>query len=580
MKIQYAIGLALLLAPSMGRGQFLGETNVDVVGALAFPTWGTNHYAIPAWWNNPNWNWGNGVSNVDGGSVSNWAVIRAFDADLLYLQRLTINGQSNLWRIVTNAPAGMATNTPDGVPIPRLHGANSWTGTNDFPAGYLTVGGVPVGTGGGTGSQTSWTGEEYAAGFSLIGLDQVYANAYYGSYGGANFPDGLTLGSGGSTLNYDGSVNLLGGLFTVDSAGNVLGTSFTGAGTGLTGVPSSAIVGLPDAQTNSLLLSARVVAWATNSISMAAGVTNSGVWVTNLAGVDFTATLGTPQLLYAFDGIHFQTGNPALITNAPVMVAFYAGTAIPTGSMNPTPVPMPGAMTNITIWRLVRPDLFGVTNATFGEVVLAGDPQQPAQVATKNYVDKTFAGTAWWSAQNDVQLNEHVLNFNVGWSEFVSGSQGQTLHTAFLGQDAFTVAYPPYTQPTNVLTATVDGTGTNVVVSLPTNGVSAGVRLMISHYITPLNWQITSIQPVLSGGAWVFTMPFPWPDSGFMISCLPSANPGVMSLSTMLALPPRTIASATATTWGYGPGLVCVDSNYVYVAVATNGWKRAALSAW
>jgi hypothetical protein len=27
-------------------------------------------------------------------------------------------------------------------------------------------------------------------------------------------------------------------------------------------------------------------------------------------------------------------------------------------------------------------------------------------------------------------------------------------------------------------------------------------------------------------------------------------------------------------------GSVCWDANYVYVCVATNSWKRAALAAW
>ena len=43
---------------------------------------------------------------------------------------------------------------------------------------------------------------------------------------------------------------------------------------------------------------------------------------------------------------------------------------------------------------------------------------------------------------------------------------------------------------------------------------------------------------------------------------------------------PLTIPDATNTTWGYGGGLMCMDSNYVYVSVGTNAWKRTPLSAW
>ena len=39
----------------------------------------------------------------------------------------------------------------------------------------------------------------------------------------------------------------------------------------------------------------------------------------------------------------------------------------------------------------------------------------------------------------------------------------------------------------------------------------------------------------------------------------------------------NTPASASATG---NAGTICWDSNYIYVCVATNTWKRAAISTW
>jgi hypothetical protein len=55
---------------------------------------------------------------------------------------------------------------------------------------------------------------------------------------------------------------------------------------------------------------------------------------------------------------------------------------------------------------------------------------------------------------------------------------------------------------------------------------------------------------------------------------------GALRIQGIVKTIPRTITNATDTSWGYGAGLMCCDSNYVYVSVATNLWKRAALSAW
>ena len=50
-----------------------------------------------------------------------------------------------------------------------------------------------------------------------------------------------------------------------------------------------------------------------------------------------------------------------------------------------------------------------------------------------------------------------------------------------------------------------------------------------------------------------------------------------MYQTAQLPIPNKTPASATA---AGTQGEVCWDTNYIYVCVATNTWKRTAISTW
>jgi len=53
-----------------------------------------------------------------------------------------------------------------------------------------------------------------------------------------------------------------------------------------------------------------------------------------------------------------------------------------------------------------------------------------------------------------------------------------------------------------------------------------------------------------------------------------------MPTASLLRVAPYTVTNATDTTWTNGAGLICIDTNYVYISVGTNQWKRAALATW
>lgn len=57
-------------------------------------------------------------------------------------------------------------------------------------------------------------------------------------------------------------------------------------------------------------------------------------------------------------------------------------------------------------------------------------------------------------------------------------------------------------------------------------------------------------------------------------------TPALQLPNGLVLTTPTTISTATNSTFGFGAGLMLCDTNYVYVSVGTNRWKRAALSSW
>ena len=402
----------------------------------------------------------------------------------------------------------------------------------------------------------------------------------------------LQFGAGGASLTADGLGNLVpsGGL---QVPGNIVAAGgpafgFSGNGSGLTNIPAAAIVGLTDTQTNAMLNSFRVPAIVSNSVSISAGATNVLGWVTNLAGIDFTYpnvlvtnsgwwTTNGPLLLFSSDGTNYIPGLASFVTNAAVQVAWYSG------SMQSNPptmqIPLPGVVSNVTAYKLVRPDLFGKTNASFGEIMLTQDPTQPTQVANKEYVDNLFMFTSWWNAQQDIQVNAYNVNLSSTWQLATDSlTNTSSYHLRFLGADLITAtAYQPVPLTNGSVTVT---NSTNVVVRVPTNGLSMAPWLELSHYLVPPAWVLLTNVPSVIGTNYSWTFLKPYSDEGFLIAITTSANQPAVKLGGLVGLPALTIAASNSTTWGYGAGYACADTNYLYVSVGSNLWKRAALTAW
>jgi hypothetical protein len=61
---------------------------------------------------------------------------------------------------------------------------------------------------------------------------------------------------------------------------------------------------------------------------------------------------------------------------------------------------------------------------------------------------------------------------------------------------------------------------------------------------------------------------------------IPGTGPASLDFVPAISQSSRTIVNSTDSTFGMGAGMMCWDSNYVYVSVGSNLWKRAAISTW
>lgn len=357
------------------------------------------------------------------------------------------------------------------------------------------------------------------------------------------------------------------------------GGSYSGSGAGLTDIPVSGIVGLGDAQTNAMLQSWKIVQTNVAYFFATNNTTNVFGSFTNLAGVNYSPTSGVANVLWSTDGSHWLSGGDTLVTNVAVQLAFFGGILWGQGISNYSALNGDCRMTNVTVWALARPDLFGKTNQLIGQSLRVGTPSNPDDATPMWYVQSQTAGLLSASVNQDVSMQANYLWMNGTWNvhapSFAGGADALSFN--WLGQPAATLYQPAAVSITNI---SGTASGTNVVIKVATNGVAGPPTLLLSHYLRPVNWVSITNTATVSGTNYQYTVAKPWTDEGFIIGLLPSVNPFVLSLAGLMQLAPRTITNSTDSTYGFGAGLGGWDSNYVYISVGTNLWKRSALSSW
>jgi hypothetical protein len=327
---------------------------------------------------------------------------------------------------------------------------------------------------------------------------------------------------------------------------------------------------LPDAQTNSILTSAKHVVWSTNGVVL--DINPGSRWVvpvtiTNFNSISYTAVGQFSVNWSTNSGTNWSTGTPGPRLGN-ISLSFL--TVQTPGFV----VPVTPSVSNILIYSMSRPDLFGRTNNLHGQSLLLDIPENDSEAATKGYVDGQIAAINY-----PRNLAGEPLHLNEAWQ--IQGSSN-SVNLRYLGSDVLSVANPALTfgSPTSISLS--NGT---VIVTVWTNGVTAALVPQWAYDIGRPTWSVvtnyTSTYPSAVGTNYVLTFPMPHPDQAFVrVGFVGSAAPTIADLNAILRLTPRTVTNSTDTTWGTGAGMVCVDTNYVYVSVGTNRWKRAALSAW
>jgi hypothetical protein len=216
-----------------------------------------------------------------------------------------------------------------------------------------------------------------------------------------------------------------------------------------------------------------------------------------------------------------------------------------------------------TLYSIVPIELLGRTNYYVGQHQRFGIPLDPADAATKSYVDILFANAV--NGNFAASSSSNIFRLTYSYQGLPLLDLASMLD--YIGIASFVIADQ-----------------TNAVISVEQTNLTAGWQLQSSSNLlliagfTPF----TNYVQATNAGLVTFTIPVDVTVSAQFFRIIGPRS----SLATFtcpvtissLTLTPRTVTNSTDA--AAGPGMVCLDTNYVYVSVATNRWKRAALSSW
>lgn len=329
---------------------------------------------------------------------------------------------------------------------------------------------------------------------------------------------------------------------------------------------------LTDADTNAMVRSPRMTYWSTNALNLTnAAIYQLPITVTNPESISYTILAGQPDLYWAPAGTTNWTIG-GVTTNVPISFMFLQA-ATPSVT-----TPIPPVITNVTVYTLARPDLFGRTNQLYGQFMRVGTPLDPSDATPKSYVDALVASVSY--IQNGgIFLQSSALNLSGEWSE-QAGTNG--LSWKYLGTESLRLENPALTLAT---ITSIKMTNTVVWLTIWTNGVTSIPSPQWTKSLVSPNWQtlssVTNTYPTPGGTNYTISFQRPDPTNAFIrVGLVAAGTPNFLRLSSILASSPRTITNSSDTTWGAGAGLVTWDTNYLYISVGTNVWKRTTLSTY
>jgi hypothetical protein len=320
-----------------------------------------------------------------------------------------------------------------------------------------------------------------------------------------------------------------------------------------------------------VLNSPKIILHTTNSFTTPYLGTNTICTVSNFADLTYGLAAGQPTIEYSTDGTNWTlsqsvTTNRVTIRVRSTMVPSFGG------------VPADPLITNVVVWGLGRVSLFGKTNAVYGQSLRVGPPVDIDDAVSWRTVSNLWASTPWMSAQGEMQLNGYGLHMTTTLDQVADTN---TIRWRYLGAEMFSVQGAPVAL--GVISNISIENGTNLVFNIGTNSTGVPV-LQFTPSLNPVMWSwvtnFSTSYPYSTNRLWTLKTAMPTNSVGFYRVAYSQAGQSRVWVGGLLALSPRTVTNSTDTTWGNGPGLVCVDSNYLYVAVATNKWKRVSLTTW
>jgi hypothetical protein len=234
------------------------------------------------------------------------------------------------------------------------------------------------------------------------------------------------------------------------------------------------------------------------------------------------------------------------------------------------------------LFSVDHPELIGHTNNFYGQFCRFGAPSDPNDAATKSYCDGLYAnsfnqnysssvdgaGVVHFSfTEQNVTLSDIAMRLNLGCIQsFVPG--GMTTNGWQYDYNDGLNDWPTL-YPTNfLLTIAQTNLSTGWFLQQSTNlSLTAGFTL----------W--TNYTAVTNSGLVTLTIPNTAPVAFFrVVNSISFASSFFVPLGVPeIAYVTNTITHSTNSTYGYGAGLMDCDTNYIYVSVGTNAWRRLAI---
>ena len=224
---------------------------------------------------------------------------------------------------------------------------------------------------------------------------------------------------------------------------------------------------------------------------------------------------------------------------------------------------------NVKLYSIDHWELLGRTNNYFGQHQRFDVPVDGSDATTKSYVDTAIANAL------DGRLVGSFSNF-VYHLSYAKGN-GTILDIA-----STTVVLP--------IAMVVDGTGTNLAITTPVTNLVSGWSVVSSTNLLLVNGftTYTNFSTNITSGILTITTPIIFGETMRFYQVvgpgkdtanwgLPVGMPYVQFTGTNASYPSLTVTHSTNSTFGYGAGLLTADTNYFYVSIGTNAWRRVAI---